>query len=265
MTAIVPKQTNKKGWFLIITPAILAGLIVLTIGVTKAAGGSLSVTPSTGLSDGQKITVSGSGFAKNSTGTITECNGDPSQPTVGLAGNQVPVGCANPLNSLVTTDSKGNLPATSYTVHTGTVGPAATGTDSAGNDAATDAAKYPCPPTAAQIAAGVSCNITFGDAGGDDISQNIAFTTSSGGGTSGSGGSGSSTGSSSSTSSPASSSPSTSSSAGNAPTTTSSNTTSTTALPNTGPGDVIGLFIGAVIVGTLGHYSYFNRRDLHRN
>ena len=62
-----------------------------------------------------------------------------------------------------------------FTVTTGTVGPPGTGTDSTGGDAATDAAKYPCPPTTAQQAAGDSCLITFGDPSGNIGTQNISF------------------------------------------------------------------------------------------
>ena len=40
---------------------------------------------------------------------------------------------------------------------------------------ATDAPKYPCPPTAAQITAGDSCVLAFGDAGGKQQTVNISF------------------------------------------------------------------------------------------
>ena len=49
-----------------------------------------------------------------------------------------------------------------FTVKEGVVGPPATGTDSSGGNAATDAAKYPCPPTQTQINEGVSCTIGYG-------------------------------------------------------------------------------------------------------
>ena len=58
---------------------------------------------------------------------------------------------------------------------TGTVGPPTTGTDSSGGNAATDAAKYPCPPTPAQQAAGASCFIAFGDLAGDQATTPISF------------------------------------------------------------------------------------------
>ncbi len=48
-------------------------------------------------------------------------------------------------------------------------------TDSTGGSPATDAAKFPCPPTAAQQAAGDTCVIAFGDASGDQATANISF------------------------------------------------------------------------------------------
>ena len=54
--------------------------------------------------------------------------------------------CTNPLNAITATDASGNLDP-NFTIVAGTVGPPATGTDSSGGDAATDAANYPCPPT----------------------------------------------------------------------------------------------------------------------
>jgi len=159
---------------------ILNALAIFSIGIiglstTAWAAASLIVSPNMNLVNGQKISISGSGFAHGSTGTIVECNDDPSQPTVLVAGSPVPVSCTNPLSRLVTTSNAGKLAATFFTVHTGTVGPPATGKDSSGGNATADAAKYPCPPTAAQLDAGYSCIITFGDANGDDVSQSIKF------------------------------------------------------------------------------------------
>src|SRR5438132_1572777 len=144
----------------------------LTVGLlaapaTALAAGSITVSPRTGLSNGQSITVAGSGLVASSTGTIVECNNDPNQPNVTVAGNAVPVSCTNPLSTLITTDKNGTLAPKAFVVHTGVTGPAASGTDSIGHNAAADAANYPCPPTAAQVAAGDSCVITVGDAGGD--------------------------------------------------------------------------------------------------
>ncbi len=140
---------------------------------------------------------------------MLECNNDPSQPTVLVAGiEQAPVGCTNPLLKIVSTSASGAVPATNFTVATGTVGPPSAGTDSAGNSAATDAALYPCPPTAAQITAGDSCVIAYGTQGGTQVQQPISF---SGGG----------------------STTTTTTAGGGSTTTTSSSTTSTTASTTT--------------------------------
>ena len=122
--------------------------------------------------------MTGSGYDATSTGAVLECNNASGQPTISVLGNNIPVSCTNPLNSLHTTDASGNL-STTFTIVSGVTGPPGTGTDSAGGDAATDAAAYPCPPTPAQITAGVSCTIAYGDQGGAQASSLISF----GGGT----------------------------------------------------------------------------------
>jgi hypothetical protein len=91
-----------------------------------------------------------------------------------VAGNDVPVSCTNPLNAISQTTASGALDP-NFTIVAGTVGPPATGNDSAGHDGATDAALYPCPPTTAQVAAGATCQINFGDATGKSATVNIAF------------------------------------------------------------------------------------------
>jgi hypothetical protein len=144
-------------------------------GVTaQGAGPSITVNPDAGLTDGQQVTVTGSGFSSGSAGGMAECNNTPGQPTMTVYGNSVPVGCTNPLSSLQATSASGGFSA-SFTVHSGTIGPPAQGTDSAGRSAAADAALYPCPPTPAQVAAGNTCGISYGDASGKQASANIAF------------------------------------------------------------------------------------------
>jgi len=153
-------------------------------GVTSAV---VSVSPSAGLTSGESVEVSGSGFADNSEGVVSECNTAPGQPTVTLASpvnTSVPVGCTAPTYNLVTTSATGAL-STTYTVIEGTVGPpcgASTdiittcpGADSAGLDPQTDAANYPCPPTAAQQAGGVTCTVGYGTSVGDRASAPIVF------------------------------------------------------------------------------------------
>jgi len=149
----------------------------------QASNATITVTPDTNLTNGQQVTVTGHGFAASSAGGMAECNGTPNQPTQQVYGNAVPVGCTNPLHSLQATDATGSFSA-SFTIKTGTVGPPASGTDSANNDGAADAAKYPCPPTPAQQQQGVTCSISYGDASGNQASADLHFasTGSSGGG-----------------------------------------------------------------------------------
>ncbi len=64
-----------------------------------------------------------------------------------------------------------------FTILAGTTGPPTEGTDSAGNSAASDAAKYPCPPTAAQVSKGDHCDLAVGDLAGDEVPVPIAFNT----------------------------------------------------------------------------------------
>jgi hypothetical protein len=161
----------------------LSGAGALAFAATAGAAGTLTVTPTMGLAGGDTVTVTGSGFTASSTGGILECNDDPGQPTIQLAGNAVPVSCTSPLTKLVTTTTSGGLPTTSFTIVQGTVGPPTSGTDSSGGSAATDAANYPCPPTTAQVTAGDSCVIAFGDQAGDQATQDIAFSGGGGGGT----------------------------------------------------------------------------------
>ncbi|HUI02251.1 MAG TPA: hypothetical protein VLZ77_01835 [Acidimicrobiales bacterium] len=134
---------------------------------------TITVTPGTCLQGGQTVTITGSGLKPNSPGGIAQCNGADGEPTVAVAGNQVPVGCSNPLAQTVSTSESGSLDAT-FPIITGIPGPPATGTDTAGRSAMTDAPGYPCPPTAAQSAT-TTCNIAFGDASGDQVSIPISF------------------------------------------------------------------------------------------
>ena len=150
----------------------MIGIFAFT-GPAEAAA-VLMVSPSTGLTNGQSVTVTATGYPATLPGAVLECNNDTSQPTVSALGNQIPVSCTNPLSNLHETDASGNLTA-SFAVATGTVGPPATGTDSGGGDAATDAANYPCPPTSAQVTAGVSCVVAFGTSDGTQLTQPITF------------------------------------------------------------------------------------------
>lgn len=139
-----------------------------------AGTAELTVDPGTCLQGGEIVTITGSGLKPNSPGGIAECNGASGEPTISVEGSQVPVGCTNPLAQTATTSSTGTLDAT-FSIITGITGPPASGTDSAGKSALSDAGNYPCPPTAAQSASGVTCSIAFGDASGDQLSVSISF------------------------------------------------------------------------------------------
>jgi hypothetical protein len=147
----------------------------------------MTVNPGTCLNGGTKIAVTGSGFDDTSPGNILECNNDAGQPNVSLpspVSENVPVSCSGiSITALITTSATGGLTGT-FTTISGTTGPpCGTGylittcptTDSGGGSPATDAAKYPCPPTAAQIAAGDSCTLAFGDGGGKSQTVPISF------------------------------------------------------------------------------------------
>ncbi|MGO8870631.1 MAG: hypothetical protein ACLQPH_04380 [Acidimicrobiales bacterium] len=210
----------------------MAAAVVLTSGMVgvlafsspAAAAPTLGVLPNTGLTNGQSVTVTASGYPDSATGAVLECSNAPGQPTISVAGNAVPVSCTNPFLTLKTTTATGTL-STSFTVTTGTVGPPASGTDSAGNDAATDAALYPCPPTPTQVSAGDSCVIQFGTSDGTAATPApISFAGGGGGGTTTTtttgGGGGTTTTSSTSTTTTSSTS-----------TTTTSSTSTTTTVP----------------------------------
>lgn len=169
---------------------LLGGIVLVGLSAVAMAGGSISISPDTGLSNGQSVTVSGSGFANSSAANILECNDAPNEPVVDLpspVSSQVSVGCSAPsLTSGLTSTSSTGTVSKAFTVVTGTVGPpcgtsgaivaTCPSTDSAGISPATDAANYPCPPTPAQQAQGVTCSLNFGDQAGDAANATILFT-----------------------------------------------------------------------------------------
>ena len=229
---------------------LLTIVILLFAPSVWAAAGVLSVSQSTNLVNGQNIDVSGSGLAVKSIGSILECNNDPNQPTIQVAGSPVPVSCTNPLLKIVNTTSSGTLPATTFIVHSGIVGPPANGTDSSGISSSISAALYPCPPTAAQIAAGYTCGITFGDANGDDLVENITFANQSTATTTPS----STPQSTITTPQPATTKTQTQNS------TNSAQPANSSALVNTGPGNIVVPFVLSVIAASAAYYGYLMYR-----
>jgi hypothetical protein len=167
------------------------GTTTTTVPCTPAptsSGGSplLNADPGTCLNGGTPIAVTGSGYDANSIGILLECNNDPSQPSVALpapVSQTVPVSCTGIAIANAIPTKTGSFSATWNTI-AGTTGPPCGQTgdlaktcpaDTSGGDAATDAAAYPCPPTAAQLAAGVSCTLAFGDEGGKTATVPISF------------------------------------------------------------------------------------------
>ena len=160
-----------KGLALFATLLIISGGgILATAFASAAAAPTLIATPNTGLTNGQTIMLTGSGYTDSSIGNLLECNDAPNEPTAALGGlvnSAVSVGCTGPslaANDLTSTSATGTI-SKAYIVAAGTIGPpCGTGdlvatcptTDSSGGNTTTDAAKYPCPPTAAQQAAGVT-------------------------------------------------------------------------------------------------------------
>jgi Neocarzinostatin family len=166
----------------------VGGGLALLVGATAYGAATMTITPSTGLSAGQTVTITGSGFHATSIGNFLECNSDPNQPQVNLpapVSNTVAVGCIAPsYHHVVTTGADGSLNGT-FAVLTGTIGPpcgtaaavitTCPATDSTGGSPAADAAKYPCPPTPAQLAAGDTCQISYGDQANDAVTLPIHF------------------------------------------------------------------------------------------
>jgi hypothetical protein len=166
---------------------VVGGAVLLGSSMSAFAASTLTGSPTTGLVNGSPVTLTGSGFAKNSIGNVLECNTDAKQPTVAdpsPVSSSISVSCTAPsFSHLVTTNSKGDV-STIFDVVAGTVGPpcgpspavvACPATDSAGNSPVADAALYPCPPTAAQLAIGDTCTLTYGDQANDSGVVTISF------------------------------------------------------------------------------------------
>ncbi|HLI72529.1 MAG TPA: neocarzinostatin apoprotein domain-containing protein [Acidimicrobiales bacterium] len=171
----------------------VGGVLTTWSGVAHAAGVQgvqLTITPSTGLTNGQSVTITATGLTPNSPGTLLECDDAPNgvtQTSVNLAqpvGQAVSLGCTAPsFSHIASSKADGSFSAT-FTIVQGTLGPpcgpspdivTCPATDSAGNPPAQDAPQFPCPPTAAQAAQGYVCHLNFGDQAGDSGSGVITF------------------------------------------------------------------------------------------
>jgi hypothetical protein len=190
-TATFPTEVAKENQSLKpIEPGPTIGIIAATPcnePLTTPGPPSLTVAPGECLSGGTAVSVTGSGFDSKTLGLIEECNDDANQPTVLLPApidQSVPVSCTGvKVENAIVVSAEGTFSA-SWTVIAGTTGPpcgqsgdvsSTCPADSLGNNASQDAANYPCPPTPAQVAAGVSCTISFGDEGGKQQVVAISF------------------------------------------------------------------------------------------
>jgi len=166
---------------------LAGGLVIATAGPAFGAA-ALTLSKSSGLSQAQVVSVSGSGLSGGSYGYLLECNDTPGEPTVTVGppfDSILPVGCSAPnLKHIVHTTAGGTL-LTSFRVHESrklgppcglpqVLGPCGH-PDSARKGPRGDAQNYPCPPSPAQQAAGITCSIVFLDNSQDVVSTPIAF------------------------------------------------------------------------------------------
>ena len=92
---------------------------------STASTRALVVTPSTGLTNGESVKVTGSGFTPNDSVFLIEC----------LATSTSQAGCNVASATPVTVSAKGTIAATSFTVETGTIGNGKCGTSAANEGA----------------------------------------------------------------------------------------------------------------------------------
>lgn len=103
---------NHKRLLVTVTVLLLAVPTLTALG--SFPWGSISVTPNTGLANGQTVQVSGSAFQKNLELRIIECG--PTQP-LPPQGGFVEAICTD-YSVAVTTDANGNFSAQDFTVST---------------------------------------------------------------------------------------------------------------------------------------------------
>ncbi len=162
----------------------------VTLAIKSSVAGTCNGSLCKGLANGDVINVSGAGFSANQEASTLECNDDPLQPVIVFLGNAVPVSCTPIV--IVSTSAKGTFGPSPFTVKTGQTGPPDSigvptctpvvtpttvippGCKTSGNPQ-TDAAAYPCPPTAAQQAAGDTCVLAIGDIKGERAIGTILF------------------------------------------------------------------------------------------
>ena len=173
----------------LVAAALVVGGFLSIASAQAFAAGALHASPANGLTQGEVVRVAGSGLAAHTYGYVLECNSAPGEPTVYVGApfdHTVPVGCSRPsLKYIVSTSSGGTLSAT-IRVHVSrnlgppcsvysVFGPCGGRPDSAGKGPRADAQNYPCPPSPAQQAAGVTCSLVFYDTAQQLLSTPIKF------------------------------------------------------------------------------------------
>jgi uncharacterized membrane protein YgcG len=172
----------------LVAVALMAGGVVCFWSAQAFASGALFVSKTTNLVQRETVNVSANGLAANAYGYVLECNDTPGEPT-DLVGPpfdmRIPDGCSAPsLKHIVHTSAQGTM-FTTYTVHESRkLGPpcsvysvfgGCSHPDSGGAHPRADAQNYPCPPSPAQQAAGVTCSLVFYDTAQQVVSAPISF------------------------------------------------------------------------------------------
>ncbi len=97
---------------------VASGPITFAVPSSTPAGPSITVSPSTGLKNGDTVTITGSGFTPGDSLYALEC----------LATATSAAGCNAAGATPITANSDGTLPSTTYKVTTGTIGTGTCGT-----------------------------------------------------------------------------------------------------------------------------------------
>lgn len=129
--------------------AALALVVSLSVTALPASAGSsptLTATPSTGLTNNQEVTVTGSGWPANQSYYMVEC----------LRSATGESGCSISELVPVSSDSAGNIPPTQFKVYTGSVGGGDCGSTQSTLDNCAISVGSPTPGSASAVA-----NISF--------------------------------------------------------------------------------------------------------
>ena len=152
----------------------------------QASGGYATVNYTGVTVTGTDATFTGLSL-KNGTGSWTVKKGaavSEGQASVTYLATAIPISCTQVKPFQVNPDGTIGTQYQKFTVVEGQTGPPCGGSptvpcdspnDSSGGSPSADAAAFPCPPTTAQTAAGVTCVMAVGDLGGDKVAIPISF------------------------------------------------------------------------------------------